>query len=214
MKKTLNNVFFLIIAIVIISGCKSDPTNPDSGTTSMPEIISLKTDKTKILYGGQEPAIITCSAKGGDLKYTWQVDLGDIIPINADKSQVSFSGSACCVGDKTINCTVSNDKGSITKSIIINIYEVETKPEIISLEPKKTEIIGDGIDGTLVDCFAIGGNLKYKWEADCGTFNRVDTSQIQYRAGTECIGVKNLKCTISNSLGSDTKTIQITVRTK
>jgi len=204
----------LVILIIGLIGCSKKTNPPISVETTAPVINSITAEKTKILYGGGDPAIITCNAQGGNLKYVWQVDLGDIMPLNGDHSKISFSGAACCVGDKTINCTVSNDKGSVTKSIIITIFEVEKQPEIISVESKKTEIRPDGIDESKIDCFAIGGNLKYKWESDCGVFNRTDSSQVIYKAGSGCIGVQNVKCTVSNSLGTDSKSIQITVLNK
>ena len=95
------NIFFALILILLI-GCKTNSTSPNKVASSAPSILSITAEKTQILYGG-DPAIITCNATGGNLKYVWQVDLGDIIPMNSEHSMVSFSGAACCVGDKTIN---------------------------------------------------------------------------------------------------------------
>ena len=126
----------LIVAFLAICiGCSQDTTGPDAGAeTGPPEIRSLTAEKMQILYGGQDPAIITCDATGGNLTYVWEVDLGDIIPLNSTRSKVSFNGSACCVGEKIITCTVSNSKGSTSKTITITILETVNLPEVLVIE--------------------------------------------------------------------------------
>jgi len=115
-------LFFLLVAVAI-TGCKKDPENgnPDDSTT-YPQILKLTADKYEIMVGGEDPAILTCEASGGNLGYTWEVDLGDIFALNQTGSQVRFTGSECCVGDKLIKCTVSNDRGSVTDTIIVHIF--------------------------------------------------------------------------------------------
>lgn len=108
----------ILIGFLAVSCTKESPVNPN---TTNPTIISLTTDKTSITVG--EPATITCNAEGGELNYEWDVLLGDIIPQNETGSVVKFSGAECCSGDKTISCTVSNDKGKASETIIITIVE-------------------------------------------------------------------------------------------
>lgn len=199
--------------IAIITGCSSDPAgNNSGGSMTKPLIVSLTAKKTQILYGGQDPAIITCVATGGNLKYKWQVDLGDIIPLNADNSKISFNGAACCVGVKVINCTVSNDSGSVTKSIEIEILEVIKEPEIISIQSDNTDIIvGQTTD---IVCNALGGHLNYLWEADCGdiVLNLKDSTKISYTGSAACKGNRTIKCTVSNEKGTIKDSININVK--
>ena len=216
MKKVLLHTSVLSLLIVLFIGCsKNNTTDPGTNTTK-PTITSLVADKNKILYGAQDQAFITCSATGGNLKYTWEVDLGDIVPQNSDHSKISYTGAACCVGEKTIKCTVSNDKGSDSKTIVITILENITIPDIISIATDKTLIKADGIDAANLVCYAIGGNLKYKWESDCGLLSRVpdDSTRITFTATSECIGDKTIKCTVSNEKGDTSKSIVITVLAK
>ncbi len=111
----------VIIAFVCTTGCKKK-SDPEPGIeTSIPVIVSLSSDKESIKFGGDDPAIITCVSTGGEISYEWEVDLGDIFVLNEDGSQVRFTGSECCIGEKVITCTASNDKGSIAKTIIIVI---------------------------------------------------------------------------------------------
>jgi hypothetical protein len=210
--KTIIKLF--IPLLLFCFGCtKNNSVSNSNEPTTIPQIISLTALKSQILYGGNDPAYITCNAIGGNLKYVWEVDLGDIIPLNSDHSKISFNGAACCVGEKIIKCTVSNDKGSDTKSIIITILEVLKAPEIISIESDKTEINSNG-ESAILTCFAIGGQLKYNWQSDCGniSINGKDSSKIIYSASKNCIGTQIIKCNVSNEKGNDSKTFQITVK--
>jgi len=121
MKSRITLVIFLITLAFV--SCKKDTDTADPGVvTTLPQISALSADKSEIRVGGEDPAILTCEAIGGNLSYVWEVDLGDIFAINEDGSQVRFTGSECCVGDKVITCTVSNDKGSVTETVIVHIY--------------------------------------------------------------------------------------------
>lgn len=209
-----SHLLLIPVMLVLLAGCSEESTSPDTNPeTAAPQIVSLSAEKTQILFGGQDPAVITCNATGGNLKYVWEVDLGDIIPLNSDRSKVSFNGSACCVGEKVITCTVSNSLGSVSKSITITILEVVNQPEILVLEADKTEIhAGTGESSALV-CYAIGGNLKYAWQSDCGsvTVDPVDNSKATLTASAECKGARTVTCTVSNEKGTAVQTMQINV---
>ena len=112
----------LVLTIVSLAGCskKSNP-EPDANTT-FPQFISLTADKDSIKAGGADPAILTCMASGGNIRYTLEVDLGDIFPLNEAGSQVRFTGSECCLGEKYIKCTIENDKGSIMDTVMVYIF--------------------------------------------------------------------------------------------
>lgn len=209
-----SHLFLVPVLLLLLAGCSEESTSPDTNLeTAAPQIVSLSAEKTQILYGGQDPTVLTCNATGGNLKYVWEVDLGDIIPLNSDRSKVSFNGSACCVGEKVITCTVSNSLGSASKSITITILEVVNQPEILVLEADKTEIhAGTGESAALV-CYAIGGNLKYAWQSDCGavTVDPADNSKATLTASAECKGTRTVTCTVSNEKGSAVQTLQINV---
>jgi len=111
---------FAIIGLIFFNSCEKEGTNSNL-QTEMPAIDSLITNTTQITYGGDDPAILRCFAKGGDLNYIWEVDLGDLFSLNDEGSEVQFTASPCCIGDKMITCTVSNDKGKVSESIAITI---------------------------------------------------------------------------------------------
>lgn len=208
-------VLLVIPAMALfLLGCSDDGTSPNTDAeTGIPEIVSLTAEKTQILYGGQDPAILTCNATGGNLSYVWEVDLGDIIPMNADRSKVSFNGSACCVGEKVITCTVSNSLGSASESIIITILEEVKAPEIITIDVDKAQLKASAGEQANLVCFAVGGSLSYAWETDCGEIDvdSTDPSKAKLTATTGCIGTTTVTCTVSNAKGEHSLTTQITI---
>lgn len=217
MIELLNKSLTVIIILIIITltGCSEDK-NPaqNTDTESMPVINTISTDKTKILYGGYDKAIIKCDATGGNLKYVWQVDIGDLIPLNKDRSEVSFKGSACCVGEKIITCTVSNSKGSVSQNIILDILEETSFPEIITFSIDKSELQSNISEQVNIACHAYGGFLHFAWEADCGeiTVNPEDNAKITYTATPQCIGDVIIKCTVTNDKGYIARTVKLTVK--
>ncbi len=120
--RTYGILTILILAIAIFISCEKDEDKIEPTVeTTVPVITGLTADKTIINVGGEDPTQITCEATGGNLEYLWEVDLGDIISMNDEASLISYTASDCCLGEKTLKCTVSNDKGSIDGTIKINI---------------------------------------------------------------------------------------------
>jgi|TARA_B110000879_G_C11151510_1_gene504847 hypothetical protein len=113
---------FAIAGLLLLGSCDKEDNTSDV-TTELPAIDSLTTSMTIMQFGSTKPAVLNCFATGGDLTYIWEVDLGDLFVINDSGSQAQYSASPCCIGEKTINCTVSNNKGEVSKSIIVTITE-------------------------------------------------------------------------------------------
>jgi len=121
----IRSLFFIgVITLLSFSACEKDKDDP-IGEVTIPEIISLTANKTVVQFGGHDPILITCVATGGDLDYTWSVDLGDLIPMNEDGSVYQFTASDCCIGDKIITCTVENSLDSKTDTVSIYINPPE-----------------------------------------------------------------------------------------
>jgi len=201
---------YIFVAIFALLSCSED-SNPLPVDTSDPKINKITTNKLDIMFGGTEYAIIACEALGGNLKYTWQVDLGDIIPINSSKSKIKFKASSCCIGNKTIKCIVSNDKGSTSEVINIRILEAPVAPDIFVIEPSKQVVkVGEKID---IKCYAIGGLLNFDWNVSCGSIQKVsdDDSKIRYTANADCVGTQTINCVVTNSAGQMGRTISIQV---
>ena len=110
-----------LAGILFLASCDKDKTS--SNGDAVPLIDSLTTNLTIMEFGSTKPGVLNCYATGGDLTYIWDVDLGDLFIINETGSQAQYSASPCCVGEKLISCTVSNNKGEVTESISITITE-------------------------------------------------------------------------------------------
>ena len=88
-----------------------------------PVIISLTSDKDTIVSGPEDPAIITCVAEGENLKYLWDVALGDVQIIEGSGgSVIKFTSADCCEGDKEIKCKVYNDHGE--DNGVVNLFVI------------------------------------------------------------------------------------------
>ncbi len=122
--KNINYLLLLILGVFIMFGCEKETNDTPVDEMTIPEIVSITATKDVVMFGGKDPTTINCEADGGDLTYTWYVDLGDLIPMNEDRSSVQYTASDCCIGDKLITCTVENELGSVTDTISIYIlYE-------------------------------------------------------------------------------------------
>ena len=121
MKKITQILLAGFISILVFSACEKDEPIVEDPQNTVPVIKMIQSDKDTIIFGGNDPATITVDAEGGGLTYNWTVDLGDFFPLNTEKSQMEYTASDCCIGDKTIYCTVTNDKGTVTDSVMIFI---------------------------------------------------------------------------------------------
>jgi len=113
---------FALAGILLLGSCDKDKTTFNPNNT-VPTIDSLTTNMSIIEFGSTKPAVLNCAANGGELTYIWEVDLGDLFIINDSGSQAQYTASPCCIGEKVISCTVSNNKGELTESIMITIIE-------------------------------------------------------------------------------------------
>ena len=89
-----NTIFFIILTAVIVcfTSCEKDKTNVEE--TISPTIEKFYSSRDTIEFGG-DTTTLTVIAKGGNLEYIWDVDLGDLLPID-DGHKALFSGSNCC----------------------------------------------------------------------------------------------------------------------
>lgn len=114
--------FASILTILFLASCDKDDANNNANTFA-PSIDSLTVNDTLFYYGSGKPAIFNCYATGGNLNYVWEVDLGDLFVTNDEGSEAQYTASPCCIGAKTITCTVSNDKGEASASVDITITD-------------------------------------------------------------------------------------------
>jgi len=189
--------------------------NTDSDViTTVPVINALTTDKTEIEVGSEDFAIISCEAEGGNLNYEWFVDLGDLFfvdPDEKDKSKVYFSAASCCVGEKVIKCTVSNDKGEVKSEVNLTVLAELDVPKILNTKIGKGTIDRSG--STVLDCYALGQRLTYTWKAEHGTFEMKNEEgwEVEYFADGVYTGTEIITCSVSNIKGSVDATFEIVI---
>lgn len=118
----MKTIKYTIIVVMALFWASCEKETAQEGDT-IPEITSIATSRDTINFGGDKTTI-TVIASGGNLQYTWDVDLGDIFP-TGQEGVVEYSGSSCCIGLKTIKCTVSNSMGEVKSSIDVFILEPE-----------------------------------------------------------------------------------------
>jgi hypothetical protein len=119
--KTKYIILFFLVGLLALNACKEDDKSDPTEEVKFPEITSMTATKSVVEFGGKDPTVISCEATGGNLSYTWYVDLGDLIPVSEDKSVIQYTASDCCIGDKMIFCEVENNLGSVTDTISIFI---------------------------------------------------------------------------------------------
>ena len=113
---------FALAGILFLGSCDKEEITYNTNNIT-PIIDSLTTSMSNMTFGSTEGAVLECYATGGDLTYIWEVDLGDLFITNGSGSQAQYSASPCCIGKKVVSCTVSNNKGELTESIMVIIIE-------------------------------------------------------------------------------------------
>lgn len=107
----------LLLAIFIFS-CKKDSNNPNVQASDNLAIDSLVATKANIkIY---EQTFITAYTRGKNLKFHWSANHGTIE--TTDSSTVMYWACPSCLGLNTIECKVSNEFGTVSDTIMINVY--------------------------------------------------------------------------------------------
>lgn len=113
MKSNILLSIILLPIILTISAC-SKTDNSYQNTTDKIIIDSLTATSDTVM--AWDTTTITCYARGETLEYNWECDHGNF---NGGGTQIKYSAGQCCVGGNTITCRVSNETGSVFKSIKI-----------------------------------------------------------------------------------------------
>lgn len=111
-------LLFVLLAFVMM-GCKS---TTDSSYQSLVSITSLTATPDTIAVGGLSTVVVTVIDPDGEpLSYSWSAYLGDIIP-SANKNEVFYTASACCVGTNKVTVVVKDGKGGeVEKTVQVEV---------------------------------------------------------------------------------------------
>lgn len=107
----------VFIFSVSLSSCKKekDPPAPDpSNNLAIDSIVATK--KTVITW---EETFITVYARGKNLQYKWTANHGSMI--GTDSATVDYYACESCLGYNTIECKVSNEYGTVSDTVMIQV---------------------------------------------------------------------------------------------
>jgi hypothetical protein len=113
------NIFLLIFTLIFSISCEKETenNNDNNDPTQEFEFVSLSAESYDVPVG--EGTVITATATGNNLTYTWTVSAGTIL---GSGYQVTYTSDPCEPGENTVSCKVMDSDGkSDTKSIIINV---------------------------------------------------------------------------------------------
>jgi hypothetical protein len=118
LKKIVGLISVIVCISILFISCKKekDPQPPDpSDNLALDSIVASK----KVIETVEE-ITITAYARGRNLSYQWEANHGTLI--SADSVTVGYWACYSCAGLNTIECTVSNEYGSISDTIMIRVY--------------------------------------------------------------------------------------------
>ena len=113
-------IFFLLsvyLFSVLLSSCKKekDPPAPDpSNNLAIDSLVATK--KTVVTW---EETFITVYTRGKNLQYKWTANHGSMI--GTDSVTVDYYACESCIGLNTIECTVSNEYGTVSDTVMIKV---------------------------------------------------------------------------------------------
>ncbi len=119
--KTFKLVYFSILVIVFFSftfySCKKEKANIEPDPSDNLAIDSIVATKTNIITW--EEIFITAYTRGNNITLKWSANHGSML--GTDSSSVKYWACPSCTGTNTIECKASNEYGTISKTITINV---------------------------------------------------------------------------------------------
>lgn len=110
--------FPLVLALVILMfACNKEDDTPDINPTDKLALDSLVATKKHIVIW--EQITVKAYARGENLKYEWYTNHGSMVAL--DSVTVLYWACPSCEGLNIIECTVSNDYGSISDTVMIQV---------------------------------------------------------------------------------------------
>ena len=110
--------FSLILWIVLImSGCHKPEEKPNVNPSENLALDSLVATKQHIVVW--EEINVKAYARGENLKFEWYTNHGSMVAL--DSGTVLYWACPSCEGLNIIECTVSNEYGSISDTVMIQV---------------------------------------------------------------------------------------------
>lgn len=123
-KKTLQRILIIclpgfIFFLMTLTSCKkeTDPASPEpSDNLALDSLVA-----SKKVVETWEVISIRAYTRGENITYQWAANHGTLV--TSDSVVAEYWGCSTCVGLNTIECTVSNEYGSVSDTIMINVFD-------------------------------------------------------------------------------------------
>ena len=109
--------FIIMVIIPIFMACNKDTTTDEVEPTENLVIDSLVITKTNIVIW--EEIYVTVYARGESLSFQWSTNHGSML--GKDSVSVKYWACPSCIGLNTIKCEVSNEYGTVSDTIMVNV---------------------------------------------------------------------------------------------
>jgi hypothetical protein len=113
----ISSSLILLPALIILFACNKPGDNPDVNPSDKLALDSLVATRKHIVIW--EEINVTAYARGENLKIEWYTNHGSMVAF--DSVSVLYWGCPSCEGLNIIECTISNDFGSISDTIMVQV---------------------------------------------------------------------------------------------
>jgi len=108
---------YILLLALLMAGCHKEKDNPHADPSDKLALDSLVATKKHIVTW--EEITVKAYARGENLKYEWYTNHGSMVAL--DSVTVLYWACPSCEGLNIIECTVSNDYGSISDTVMIQV---------------------------------------------------------------------------------------------
>jgi hypothetical protein len=107
----------VLLLFILLLACNKEDDKPDVNPTDKLALDSLVATKKHIVTW--EEITVKAYARGENLKFEWYTNHGSMVAL--DSVTVKYWACPSCEGLNIIECTVSNDYGSISDTVMIQV---------------------------------------------------------------------------------------------
>jgi len=118
LKQSAKVFFLFIIFVFVFSSCKKEQKNEEIAPTDNLALDSIVATKRNI--ASFEEIYITAYTRGKNINYKWTTNHGTMV--GQDSITVKYWACWSCIGVNTIKCEISNEFGSISDTLNVNVH--------------------------------------------------------------------------------------------
>ena len=107
----------MLLLVILMFACNKEDDKPDVNPTDKLALDSLVATKKHIVTW--EEITVKAYARGESLKFEWYTNHGSMVAL--DSVTVLYWACPTCEGLNVIECTVSNEFGSISDTVMIQV---------------------------------------------------------------------------------------------